>query len=70
MKNYEVKLSEVHYGIWSVEADSEEEAIEKAKDGDGDEVAFLYSHEYDDPYVLPPLESQKILGCPESEGGT
>jgi len=70
MRNYQVKLGEVHYAIWSVVASSEEEAIEKAKEGDGGEVSFQYSHEYDDPYVLPPLESQKILGCPESEGGT
>jgi hypothetical protein len=48
MKNYEVKLSEVHYVIWSVEADSEEEAKEKAMQGDGTWESREYSHEYDE----------------------
>jgi hypothetical protein len=69
MRNYQVKTGEVHYAIWSVEADSEEEAKEKAIRGEGWCESREYSHEYDDPYVLPPLESQKILGCPESVGG-
>ena len=33
-KNYRVKLNEIHISSWDVEANSEQDAVNKALDGD------------------------------------
>jgi hypothetical protein len=53
MRNYQVKTGEVHYVIWNVEADTEEEAKEKAMQGDGTWKSREYSHEYDEAEIQP-----------------
>ena len=41
---YEITIPEVHYAIWTIIADSKEEAIELALQGEGDEMELSYSH--------------------------
>ena len=41
-QKYEVKIPEVHYAVWTIEA--EDEAIEIALQGEGDELELVYSH--------------------------
>ena len=41
---YEVKIPEVHYAVWTIEAKDEAEAIEIALQGEGDELELVYSH--------------------------
>jgi len=43
-EEYYVKVPEVHYSILKIEADSPEEALAKARDAEGEEVALEYSH--------------------------
>ena len=45
---YEVEIPEVHYAIWTIEADTKEEAIEIALQGEGDEMEMRYSHTDED----------------------
>lgn len=47
-KLYYVHIREVHVSTREVEADSPEEALEKVKDGDGEETMCEYSHTLDD----------------------
>ena len=48
MAKYTVLVREVHISHMEVEADSPEEAIEKVKEGEGDEATCEYSHTLDD----------------------
>ena len=41
---YEVQLQEVHYSTWQVEAESQQDAVDRVRDGDGEEVSMEYSH--------------------------
>ena len=45
---YEVTIPEVHYATWTIIADSEEEAIDLALQGEGDEMELIYSHTDED----------------------
>ena len=37
-KNYRVKINEIHISTWDVEADSEQDAVDKALGGDGEMI--------------------------------
>ena len=50
-KNYRVQLNEVHISSWDVEADSEQDAVNKALDGDGDLIDCEYSYTPDNDAV-------------------
>jgi hypothetical protein len=43
-EEYYVEVPEVHYSILKIEADSPEEALAKARDAEGEEIALEYSH--------------------------
>jgi diketogulonate reductase-like aldo/keto reductase len=43
-KNYRVKLNEIHISSWDVEANSEQEAVNRAIDGDGEMIDCEYSY--------------------------
>jgi len=47
MKKFKVVLREVWEQTWEVEATNEQEAYEKACDGDGQDTGFEYSHTLD-----------------------
>lgn len=53
MKKYLVFVREVHVSTVAVEAENEEEAANKAEDGEGKEIECVYSHtlEKDSWYV-------------------
>jgi len=55
---YEIKIPEVHYAVWTVEAKDEAEAIEIALQGEGDELELVYSHaeRYRNNYEVKKLE--------------
>ena len=50
-KNYRVKINEIHISSWDVEADSEQDAVNKALDGDGEMIHCEYSHTPDNDAV-------------------
>ena len=50
-KNYRVKINEIHISSWDVEADSEQDAVNKALDGDGDLIDCEYSYTPDNDAV-------------------
>jgi hypothetical protein len=50
-KNYRVQLNEIHISSWDVEADSEQDAVNKALDGDGDLIDCEYSYTPDNDAV-------------------
>ena len=41
---YEIKIPEVHYSVWRVEAKTKAEAIEAVLEGEADEIALQFSH--------------------------
>ncbi len=43
-KNYRVKLNEIHISSWDVEANSEQDAVDRVLDGDGELIHTEYSH--------------------------
>ena len=47
-KVYYVQVREVHVSTREIVADSPEDALEKVKDGEGDEITCEYSHTLDD----------------------
>jgi hypothetical protein len=50
-KSYRVQLNEIHISSWDVEADSEQDAVNKALDGDGDLIDCEYSYTPDNDAV-------------------
>lgn len=54
---YEVTLKEVHVSKWQIEADSEAEAIELVRDGEGDEIYTEYLETLDEESKAEKLEN-------------
>ena len=50
-KNYRVKINEIHISTWDVEANSEQDAVDKALGGDGEMIDCQYSYTPDNDYV-------------------
>ena len=50
-KSYRVKLNEIHISAWDVEADSESDAVNRVKDGEGEMIHCEYSHTPDNDAV-------------------
>jgi hypothetical protein len=48
MKTYKISLKEVHSVVWRVDADTVDDAHEKALNGDGEMVCHDYSHTLDE----------------------
>ena len=57
MPPYIVKRAEVHHSYNEIDAESPEDAIQKVKDGDGDEVCLEYSRTLDEEYTVVTLPS-------------
>ena len=57
MKKYEVTIYEIHKAVLVVEAESEEEAILKVEDGEGEEILCEYDGVADDmPFTVKEAE--------------
>ena len=50
-KNYRVKINEIHVSTWDVEANSEQDAVDKALGGVGEMIDCEYSYTPDNDYV-------------------
>ena len=50
-KSYRVQLNEIHVSTWDVEADSEQDAVDKALGGDGEMIDCEYSYTPDNDAV-------------------
>lgn len=57
MATYLVGIREVHVSTVEVEADSEEEALEIAAEGESEEVMLEYSH------TLSHVSIEKVMPC-------
>ena len=55
-----IQIPEVHYSIREVEADTEEEAIDKALEDLDTEVNHEYSHTLDREYIIVIDEDDKM----------
>ena len=43
-KNYRVQLNEIHISSWDVEANSEQDAVNRIHDGEGEHLHTEYSY--------------------------
>ena len=50
-KSYRVKLNEIHISSWDVEADSEQDAVNRVLGGDGEMIDCEYSYTPDNDAV-------------------
>ena len=50
-KNYQVKLNEIHISAWDVEANSEQDAVDRVLDGEGELIDCEYSYTSHDDAV-------------------
>ena len=50
-KSYRVQLNEIHISSWDVEADSESDAVNRIKDGEGELIHTEYSYTPDNDAV-------------------
>jgi len=50
-KSYRVQLNEIHISSWDVEADSESDAVNRVKDGEGELIHTEYSYTPDNDAV-------------------
>ena len=50
-KNYRVQLNEIHISSWDVEANSEQDAVDRVLDGEGEMIYSEYSHTPDNDAV-------------------
>ena len=48
---YRVKINEIHVSTWDVEANSEQDAVDKALGGDGEMIDCEYSYTPDNDAV-------------------
>jgi hypothetical protein len=61
MPSYKVCISEVWVQEWIVDADSQEEALDKAMNGDGEEGEYEYSHCLEDGHEVIEQAKEKII---------
>tara|TARA_B100000214_G_C23675782_1_gene494061 strand:- start:38 stop:217 length:180 start_codon:yes stop_codon:yes gene_type:complete len=50
-KSYRVQLNEIHISSWDVEADSESDAVNRVRDGEGELIHTEYSYTPDNDAV-------------------
>ena len=50
-KNYRVKLNEIHISAWDVEANSEQDAVDRGLDGEGEMIHCEYAYTPDNDAV-------------------
>ncbi len=50
-KNYRVQLNEIHISSWDVEAESEDDAVNRILGGEGELIHTEYSHTPDNDAV-------------------
>ena len=50
-KNYQVKLNEIHISAWDVEANGEQDAVDRVLGGEGELTHTEYSHTPDNDAV-------------------
>jgi len=50
-KSYRVQLNEIHISSWDVEADSESDAVNRVRDGEGEMIHCEYSYTPDNDAV-------------------
>ena len=50
-KSYRVQLNEIHISSWDVEADSEQDAVDRVRDGEGELIHTEYSYTPDNDAV-------------------
>lgn len=50
-KNYRVQLNEIHISSWDVEANSEQDAVNRILDGEGEHLHCEYSYTPDNDAV-------------------
>jgi hypothetical protein len=50
-KNYRVQLNEIHISSWDVEANSEQDAVDRVLDGEGEMINCEYAYTPDNDAV-------------------